>query len=193
VTLDGDFTESVRLARIAKPFNFKSARTEIGFVKLDGDLDLDTGDLRMNNVTGPVRVSTKAKDIGLIGVSGDVRLKNENGSVEIQMTKMGSMDVENQNADIQIGVPTKAAFQLDARSRGGEIDSDFDSLNVHNGDEQSTAVGSVGNGGPRVVINNEHGSVEIRKGAIEADDDDNSAPKVPKVSHVPNPPAVTDN
>ena len=190
LTLDGDFTESVRLARIGKPFNFKSPRTEINFTKLDGDLDLDSGDLRVSNVTGPVRVSTREKDIGLIGVSGDVRLKNRNGAVEIQMTKMGSMDVENQNADIQIGVPAKAAFQLDARSRGGEIDSDFESLNVHNGDDQSTAVGSVGGGGPHMVINNEHGSVEIRRGALEADVP--AVPNVPK-PHVPNPPTVTDN
>ncbi|HEY1464710.1 MAG TPA: DUF4097 family beta strand repeat-containing protein [Terriglobales bacterium] len=194
LTLDGDFTESVRLARIAKTFTFKSARTEINFAKLDGDLDLDSGDLRINNVMGPVRVSTKAKDIGLIGVSGDLRLKNENGSVEVQMTKMGSMDIATQNADIQLGLPVKAGFQLDARSHGGEIDSDFDGLGIHNGDEQSTAAGSVGGGGPHIVINNEHGSIQIHKGAIEADDEEPPAPKPPKGPHSnSNAPAVTDN
>jgi len=190
VTLDGDFMESLRLARIAKPTNFKSARTQMDFVRLDGDLDLDSGDLRVTNVVGPVHISTKFKDIGLVGVSGDVRLRNENGAVEIQMTKMGSMDVENQNADITIGVPPKAAFQLDARSRGGEIDSDFHGLSVQNGDEQSTASGSIGSGGPHVLINNQHGSVQIRQGAIEADEDGPTVPKVPKP---PNPPTVTDN
>lgn len=190
VTLDGDFMESLRLARLSKPMNFKSARTQIDFTRLDGDLDLDSGDLRMTNVVGPVHVSTKFKDIGLVGVSGDVRLRNENGAVEIQVTKIGSMDVENQNADITIGVPPKASFQLDARSHGGEIDSDFHGLNVQNGDDQSTATGSVGSGGPHVLINNQHGSIEIRQGAIEADEDESPAPKPPKS---PNPPTVTDN
>jgi DUF4097 and DUF4098 domain-containing protein YvlB len=184
VTLNGDFMESVRLARISKPVSFKSARTEIDFTKLDGDLDLDEGDLRMTNVSGPVRVSTKAKDIGLIGVSGDVRLRNANGSVEIQMTKMGSLDVQNENADIQLDLPVKAAFQLDAHSRGGEIDSDFSGVNVQNGDEQSTATGTVGSGGPHIVLNNEHGSIEIHKGSTDAE-----APAPPP----PNPPAMTDN
>jgi DUF4097 and DUF4098 domain-containing protein YvlB len=193
VTLDGDFMESLRLARLSKPLNFKSARTQIDFTRLDGDLDLDSGDLRITNVVGPVHVSTKFKDIGLVGVSGDLRLRNENGAVEIQMTKMGSMDVENQNADITIGVPPKAAFQLDARSHGGEIDSDFHGLNVQNGDEQSTAAGSVGSGGPHVVINNQHGSIEIRQGAIEANDDEPSVPRTPKPPPGPNPPTVTDN
>lgn len=191
VTLSGEFRESLRLARISKPISFKSSRTEVELAKLDGDLDLDEGDLRVTSVTGPVRVSTKAKDIGLIGVSGDVRLKNENGSVEIQMAKMGSMEVENQNADIQIGIPPKAAFQLDARSRGGEIDTDFGSLSVQNGDNQSTATGSVGSGGPHIVVNNEHGSVEIRQGSLEA-----SAPPAPPKPHAPStsgPPVVSDN
>ena len=47
----------------------------MGFAKLDGDLDLDSGDLRATNITGPVRLSTRSKDIVLDGVVGDVRLK----------------------------------------------------------------------------------------------------------------------
>jgi DUF4097 and DUF4098 domain-containing protein YvlB len=193
LTLDGDFTESVRLARISKPFSFKSPRTEISFSKLDGDLDLDSGDLRVNDVIGPVRVSTREKDIGLINVSGDVRLKNQNGSVEVQMAKLGSVDITNQNADIQLGLPVKAGFQLDARSHGGEINSDFNGLGVHNEDEQSTASGSVGGGGPHVVINNEHGSIQIHKGAIDADMEEPQPPKPPKGHHDSDAPQVTDN
>ena len=37
VHLNGDFTESVKLAKIAKPVSFKSARTDMEFSRLDGD------------------------------------------------------------------------------------------------------------------------------------------------------------
>ena len=45
--LDGEFMESVKLAKICKPVSFKSSRTNMDFSRLDGDLDLDSGDLQV--------------------------------------------------------------------------------------------------------------------------------------------------
>ena len=116
-----------------------------------------------------------------------MRLENENGAVEIHMNKMGNMQVSNRNSDVQIYLPDKAAFQLDARSRGGEIESDFDALKIDNGDEQAIATGTVGAGGPHLVINNEHGGIELRKGSMVAEA---PAPPHAPAPHVPAPPKV---
>ena len=159
--------------------SFKSARTDMEFSKLDGDLDMDSGDMRASQLTGPFRLLTRSKDVQLSGVNGDVRLQNENGAVEVHMNKMGSMQVSNRNSDIQIYLPDKAAFQLDARSRGGEIESDFDALKIDNGDQQAIATGTVGAGGPHLVINNEHGGIELRKGSMVAEAPPAPAPRAP--------------
>jgi putative adhesin/cell wall-active antibiotic response 4TMS protein YvqF len=172
--LNGEFMESIKLARIAKTVVFKSSRTDLEFSKLEGDLDLDSGDLRANNVTGPVRLITRAKDIRMDGVTGDVRLEDSNGSVEVRMSKLGPMQVENRRGDIAIYLPDQAAFQVDARSRGGEIESDFGDLKIDNAHDQATASGTIGSGGPRLAISNEHGTIEIRKGSAMAE-----APKPP--------------
>ncbi len=177
VTLSGDFMESLKLSRIAQEVSFKSPRTSIDLLKLAGDLELDSGDLTADHVTGPVRIDTRSKDIELTAVEGDVRLQDENGSVEIHMAKMGSMQVSNTNGDVQIYVPEKAAFQVDARARGGEVQSDFKSLNINNGDELATASGNVGGGGPHMVISDEHGSIEIRKGSAVAEAPNTNAPQ----------------
>ena len=146
------------------------------FSKLNGDLDMDSGDMRASDLMGPFRLLTRSKDIRLTGVNGDVRVENENGAVEIHMNKLGNMQVSNRNSDVQIYLPDKAGFQVDARSRGGEIESDFDALKIDNGDDQATASGAVGGGGPHLVINNEHGGIELRKGSSVAE-----APPPPKV------------
>ena len=161
--LDGEFMESVKLARISQPVTFKSSRTDMDFSRLDGDLDLDSGDLQASDVIGPLRLNTRSKDIRLTGVSGDVRLQDENGSVELRMNKLGSMQVDNRKGDIQIYVPDKAGFQLDARARNGEVETDFDQLKIDNTNDQAIATGTVGGGGPRLIVNNEHGTIEIRK------------------------------
>jgi DUF4097 and DUF4098 domain-containing protein YvlB len=184
VHLSGDFTESLKLARIAKAVTFKSSRTTMEFARLDGDLDLDSGDLQASNVTGPVRLETRSKDIRLQGVAGDLRLVDRNGAVEVHMTKVGTTQVDNHQGDIQIYVPEKARFQVDARARNGEIQTDFNELKINNGDDQASASGSVGGGGPQLAITNEHGTIEIRRGSMQAD-----MTPGPRGLKPPNPPA----
>ncbi|PYX07935.1 MAG: hypothetical protein DMG88_12480, partial [Acidobacteria bacterium] len=130
---------------------------------------MDSGDMRATDVIGPFRMLTRSKDIRLAGVSGDLRLQDENGAVEIRVSKLGSMQVDNRSGDVQIYLPDKAGFQVQARARGGEVESDFSELKIATGDDQATAAGSVGIGGPRLVINNEHGTIEIRRGSALAE------------------------
>jgi len=191
VHLDGEFMESVKLEKIGQAVIFKSSRTDMQLGRLDGDLNLDSGDLQANNVAGPVRLTTRSKDIRLTGVSGDVRLQDENGSVELTMSKLGSMQVDNRRGDIHLYVPDKASFQLDARARGGDVETDFNDLKVENANDLATASGTVGPGGPHLIINNDHGTIEIRKASSAAEESEPPAP--PKPARAPSAPKVTEN
>jgi DUF4097 and DUF4098 domain-containing protein YvlB len=191
VHLDGDFMESVKLTRIAKAVSFKSTRTDIDFTKLDGYLNLDSGDLEASSLTGPLRLRTRSKDIMLNGITSDVHLVNENGAVEIHLNKLGNLEVTNAKGDIRIFLPEKSAFQVDAQARDGEIQSDFPELKINNGDNRANASGSVNGGGPHMVLNLEHGSIEIRKGvAIPLPP---PMPKMPKSAKPPEVPGETEN
>jgi|SRR5579859_448134 len=163
VQLDGEFQESVKLQRIAKTVTFKSSRTDMEFSRIDGELDLDSDELHAGDITGPLRLNTRSKNIRLDGVSGDVRVQDDNGAVELLMRTVGNMQIDNRNGDIQLSLPDKAGFRLDARTRDGEIQSDFAELKVSNDEHESKANGSVGNGSSHIVLNNEHDNIEIRK------------------------------
>lgn len=193
--LNGEFMESVRLSQIAKAVIFKSARTEMEFARLDGDLDLDSGDLRANSVFGPGHLTTKSKDITLDGVSGDLRLEDSNGAVQVTMRKVGNVQITNRNGDIQLSLPPQTGFNVEARARNGEIQSDFSELKIENARDEAKADGNVGNGGPNIRLNNEHGTIEIHKGAIEAAiPAPPVAPKPPKAIPTPKaPPAESEN
>lgn len=197
VQLNGEFSESVKLSRITKNVVFRSSRTDMEFAGLNGDLDLDSGDLNANDLIGPLRLDTRSKDITLQGVSGDVRLQNENGSVELHVNKLGSTEVQNRNGDIEIYVPDKAGFVVDARARNGEIDTDFDAIKVNNDSDTGIGTGTVGNGGPHVTVSNEHGGIEIRKNSSVTEAPETPAmPKMPKMPKGPKPgdlPTPTEN
>jgi hypothetical protein len=78
------------------------------------------------------------------------------------------VQIDSRNGDVQLSVPDKAGFRVDARTRDGEIQSDFPELKIENGDHEATASGSVGNGTSHIVINNEHDGIEIRKASTTA-------------------------
>ena len=162
---DGEFQESVKLARITKSVAFKSSRTELEFSRIDGDLDLDSDDLHADQLTGPVHLTTRSKEIRLEDVSGDVRVQDEHGDIEVSMRSLGNVQIDSRNGDINLSVPDKAGFHLDAQTRDGEIQSDFPELKIDNSEHESKATGTVGNGSSHIVLNNEHDGIEIRKAA----------------------------
>ena len=99
------------------------------------------------------------------------------------------MQVENRNGDIQIFLPDKAAFHLDARTRDGEVQSDFEQFQVNNSGNETTATGTIGNGGPQLVVTNEHGTIELRKrAAVAMTPPSDESPKAPPSKTAPKAP-----
>ena len=166
VHLNGEFQESVRLVRVSKTVSFRSSRTEMEFARLDGRLDLDSGDLRADSLSGPMRLTTRSKDIALEGLSGDLRLEDENGTVEVGLHKPGNIQIDNRKGDVQVSIPPNTPIKVEARTHQGEIESDFEEIKVDNHNNQSSASGSIGTNGPRLVMNCEKGRIEIRKGTV---------------------------
>ena len=167
VQLDGEFQESIKLARISKTVTFKSSRTDMEFSRIEGSLDLDSDELHADQITGPLHLNTRSKNIRLEDVSGDVRLQNDNGAIEVGMRTLGNVQIDSHNGDIQLSLPDKAGFRLDARTHEGEIQSDFPELKVSNDEHEAKASGSVGNGSSHIVLNNEHEGIAIRKASSQ--------------------------
>ena len=142
------------------------AKADMEIARLDGRLDLDSDNLRADSLLGPMHLKTRSKDISLEGFSGDLRLENNNGSVDIGLQKPGSIEIDNRKGDVQIAVPPKTALKVEARTREGDIHSDFDEIKVESHDKESSASGAIGVNGPHLAINCDRGDIEIRKGTV---------------------------
>jgi hypothetical protein len=166
VRLGGDFFGTTRLTKIANSVRFRSSRTDMELAKLDGELVLESGDLRASSLAGPTRVVTRSKDIRLDNFTGNVHIEDNNSDIELTPGKLplGNIQISNRRGRIQLVLPANAAFQLDAHASRGEISSDFPGLNVQNRSHDAQATGSVGTGGPQIQLSTERGDIEIRKG-----------------------------
>jgi DUF4097 and DUF4098 domain-containing protein YvlB len=167
VRLSGDFFGQMNLAKVAKGVGFHSTRTDMQMARLDGDLTMESGDLRARTITGPMHVTTRSKDIHLEDVSGNLKIDNTNGVVEYRAGKgMGDVEINNQRGTVQVMLPKNAAFQVDAHATRGEIESDFPAIQVRserNSQIASGSVGSAGQSGPQIRLSNNYGDVQIRQ------------------------------
>jgi DUF4097 and DUF4098 domain-containing protein YvlB len=162
--LDGEFFGDTKLSHIGKSVKFHSSRTDLELGKLAGDLDMDSGDLHVTSVSGSLEVHTRAKDIRLEDISGSITVENSHGEIDLHpKSPFGDVNVSNHQGAIHVVLPESAAFNVEARSSRGELESDFPLNITRNGDDR-VAQGSVGKGGNKLQLTTDHGSIEIRKG-----------------------------
>ncbi len=70
MTINGDYSGNIEFHALAKPLRFESSRTEFHVEAVPGTITMDLGDLKMNNVAGPVRFSTGTRDIEATDITG---------------------------------------------------------------------------------------------------------------------------
>jgi len=166
VRLTGDYFGTTRLAKITNSVHFLSSRTDMEMAKLDGDLVLESDDLRASSLAGPTRVITRSKGIRLDGFTGNVHIEDTNSDIELTPGKLplGSFQITNRRGSIHLVLPANAAFQLEAHTTRGEISSDFTGVNVQSHARGAQATGAIGSGGPQIQLSTDRGDIEIRKG-----------------------------
>jgi len=61
VTIDGDFSGTIKLHNLAKPARYNSSMTDLSFEKLPGHLEMDLGSLHATEIIGPMKTSASSE------------------------------------------------------------------------------------------------------------------------------------
>jgi hypothetical protein len=112
---------------------------------------------------GDVSVSAASGGITLAGVNGAARVNSSSGSIRIDGRPAGPWSVHTSSGGITITVPPDAAFDLDARTNSGTIDSVHPvTMTVTGKIDKRHIEGKVRGGGPLVEVSCSSGSIRIR-------------------------------
>jgi DUF4097 and DUF4098 domain-containing protein YvlB len=164
VSVNGEFSGAVQFANVAQTLRFRSSRTDLTAQKLTGHMSMELGSLDASGVDGPFEIATKQKDISLEDFKHSVKISTSNGDVRLQtstpLTQPVSVDVNK--GGIELEVPAKANFQVDASSRHGDVECDFQGLKVNKESETPTISGTLGKGGPLVRLQASYGTIHLR-------------------------------
>jgi DUF4097 and DUF4098 domain-containing protein YvlB len=163
VTMTGGYPGQLQMARIGKQVHFSTSRTDLQFARLDGELTMELDNLHATALGGPLKLDTRNKSVHLEDLAGDVHIDDKNATIELKAkAPLGNMDLSTIRGEIDLSLPPKAAFQLDAQSVGGEIQTDFN-VALDNSGHTATASGTFGKGGPLIRLRADHGTIQIRK------------------------------
>jgi DUF4097 and DUF4098 domain-containing protein YvlB len=183
VMLQGDFFGSTQAQQVNGPLRFETSRTKFAAARVDGELDIESGNLQGDRLLGPVTLTTRNRTIDLDDVSGPVTVANRNGAVSVtSAAPLGPVDITNQHGSVDLGLPEHASFAVDAEARNGNLENDF-GLDTQDEGDLHRLTGTVGSGGTRVRVQTTDGDVTIRK-AVAATVPP-TAPAAPKLAGTP--------
>jgi DUF4097 and DUF4098 domain-containing protein YvlB len=167
VNLQGDFFGTTHAERVNGVVRFDSSRTQFSATRVDGEVEIERGELQGSALLGPVTLNSINKDISLERVAGSVKIYNRGkGDITISNAPpLAPITIDNEHGSVNVGVPEGAGFVLSAQAKHGDVENDFD-VPVMGSDSMHTASQTVGHGGPAVTITTQ-GDVIVRKSAQE--------------------------
>jgi hypothetical protein len=166
LTLQGDFFGSTDLEHINGPIHFTTTRTQFSAARLDDEFNVDKDTLNASELLGPVVLKTENKNITLDRIQGSADVSNRNGSVELtHAPPLDTITIQNQHGSVDLGLPGGVGFTLNAQTRNGDMENDFDLSPVGDNDVH-TLKGRIGGGGPTVTITTTDGDVTVRRSTV---------------------------
>ena len=165
VTVNGEFSGTLEFHALAKPLHFQSKISDFHVEAVPGNITLDLSDLKMNNVTGPVRFKTSTRDIVATDITNGLELSVEHGDIEVTQTKMPlpKLDLHSHNGDVTLAIPEKAAFDLSGKTVQGDVNNDFgDPLKTEQSGRSGSVTGKQGSG-PELRLGTDRGTLTVKK------------------------------
>lgn len=165
---DGNLTfTNDREGRIQNPATVEYTLTVPRGARLDA-IELINGGLDISGVAGDVRASSINGRVTARGLMGEAKLSTINGRLEAIFDRLDAtkpITLTSVNGSVTLTIPSDANAELKATTVHGGISNDF-GLPVRRGKYVGRDLaGRLGQGGPRIKLDNVNGSININHGA----------------------------
>jgi DUF4097 and DUF4098 domain-containing protein YvlB len=176
VTIAGAYSGVIQFRNISKPLRFNGQQTDLNIEKLPGQVRMALGDFTATNLVGPVRLTTRSRDVHISDFTNSLEVSVERGDIELRPGKLpiAKMDVHAHFGDVEVSLPSLAKFDLTGITARGDTYTDFGApLHTERNGNGGSIRGS--SGGPVINLQTERGKMTVRKATA---DDKPFAPEV---------------
>lgn len=159
---------SVTVTGAAKGAYCKSVSGNVKVSDVAGDAELHTvsGTIKAGSVKGSITAENTSGDVKLIDVTDAkvIKAKTLSGDVDYAgvIYSDGSYDFKSHSGDVILSIPSDAAFDLEAKTFSGSIDTDFE-ITLTGKISKKQLNGSVNGGGATLEAKTFSGNIHIKK------------------------------
>ncbi|MCL5744979.1 MAG: DUF4097 family beta strand repeat-containing protein [Acidobacteria bacterium] len=164
-SVNGAFSGTLDFRNIAKPLHFESQNTDLRVEAVPGQLSMDLGEFSGRDLTGPIRLITKSKDVRIHDFTQSLELETERGDIELTLarTPVPKIDARSRTGKIDLTLPARSAFQLQASTEHGDAINEFGPPIEKETDGRAAALKGSAGQGPAIRLTTERGTVSVRK------------------------------
>jgi hypothetical protein len=155
---------AVRASDVSGALKVETSSSAINLSGLGSSLRVRTqsGEITASlNGTGNVSVETGSSAIKLRGVRGGLEAQTQSGRVTVQGAPVGKWNVATGSSSVSLDLETTPGMVLDVVSRSGNVD--LSGMNVAGSVTKHAAQGTVGNGGPLVIVRTGSGAIRFER------------------------------
>ena len=157
---------TLRKAGNGADLNTVSGEIEIKEVAGNADLKTVSGNINISGIKGSIEAETVSGGIEMSGVTGAsfVNAKTLSGDVGYagKIEARGTYRLKSHSGDIRMTLPADSAFEFDAETFSGAIDSDFQ-IEVSGKMSPREVHGVVNKGGAEIKLSSFSGGIDLKK------------------------------
>ena len=121
--------------------------------------------VNVEHVEGDISADSSYQNVTIKDPRGGVKITSRNGDLLLSFERVPQKDVliSSRYGNVTLELPSSSAFNIDARTEYGEVDSDFEGLNTSRVNRQKSIGGQYGQGGPHLEISTRNGNIRLEK------------------------------
>jgi len=141
---------------------------DVEAVNITGDVDLHTvsGNVKADSIKGSVEADCVSGNVLLTNISGAETIEGSTTSGRVlyegDISSSGYYSLKSHSGRVEFTVPSGAAFDVNARTFSGSIDSEFD-ITVRGKIDKKSLSGSINGGGAEVDLKAFSGNIYLKK------------------------------
>ncbi len=148
-------------ATIANTFSAISVEDIEGQLEITGR----NNSVDVEGIAGAISTETSYKSLSIRNAEDRIQARNTHGDITIEFDRAPRqpVSISGEFGDVVLNLPADAAFRIDAKTRSGDITSEFEGPSVSSSRREQSLSGQVGAGGPQITIETSNGDIRIGK------------------------------
>jgi DUF4097 and DUF4098 domain-containing protein YvlB len=125
--------------------------------------------IALDGARGPLDIETSLRDVVVDDFRDSCRITNQYADVRLSGSGLGEKEaiVRTRNGSIDLFIPERASFLIDATAKNGEVRNDYRGLSIENPGAVGSLRGRSGSGGARIELETQYGNIRIRERSVE--------------------------